>query len=60
MTLPYIDFELSNRLFVSARGTDICVICGADTGIPTDTPIWLRDGYVEGSGQCCAVCSEDD
>lgn len=41
---------------VSSHGTDLCVLCGRDTGIPTDTPIDQRRGYVEGSGQACIDC----
>ncbi len=43
--------------YVSDHGTDLCVICRNDTGIPTDTPIDQRENYIEGSGQCCAVCA---
>lgn len=42
--------------YISEFGTDLCVGCRADTGIPTDTPIDDRTKYVEGSGQCCAAC----
>lgn len=51
--------EKPKRKFVSERGTDLCVICGADTGIPTVTPIDQRYGYIEGSGQCCRKCAKD-
>ena len=45
-----------SRKFVSDKGTDLCVLCGADTGIPAETPIDQRVGYVEGSGQICRKC----
>jgi len=44
--------------FVTDHGTEICVICHADTGIAATTPIDQRSGYVEGVGQCCAECSK--
>lgn len=43
--------------YVSDHGTDLCVICRSDTGIPSNTPIDHRENYIEGSGQCCAVCA---
>lgn len=42
--------------YVSEFGTDLCVGCRADTGIPTDTPVEDRSKYVDGSGQYCASC----
>ena len=35
------------------RKREKCVICGALTPYFKDTPIDLRDGYVEGGGQTC-------
>lgn len=46
--------------FVSEHGTDLCVLCSADTGIPTDTHIDLRSNYVEGVGQLCRKCGEQE
>jgi hypothetical protein len=43
--------------FTSSRGTEICVVCHADTGIPSSVPVDQRLGYVEGVGQCCAKCA---
>lgn len=43
--------------YVSERGTDLCVVCRADTGIPTDAPLDQRQHYAEGVGQCCAQCA---
>lgn len=45
------------RSFVSEHGTELCVLCGHDTRVKTDTPITQRVGYVEGSGQCCLRCA---
>ena len=33
-----------------------CVFCGKTTNVPVDTPIELRQNYVEGAGQLCAKC----
>ena len=46
--------------FISERGTDLCVICKADTGIPTDTHIDMRAYYVDGVGQLCSECGDDE
>ena len=35
---------------------DICVLCGKETEYDRDTPIDLREGYVEGCGQVCTKC----
>lgn len=45
----------SHRKFTS-NGNDLCVICGADSGIATATHVDERYGYVEGSGQLCVKC----
>jgi hypothetical protein len=37
--------------------TERCVVCGADTGIATATPISKRHDYVEGAGQLCGTCA---
>lgn len=42
--------------FVSDRGTDLCVCCRADTGIPSHQDIAMRPLYVEGVGQHCRRC----
>lgn len=44
------------RSFVSNRGTDLCVCCGADTGVPTIQHITARRYYVVGIGQFCDRC----
>jgi hypothetical protein len=36
--------------------TEICVICGKDTGVPVNQNIDLRKTYVEGAGQLCSTC----
>jgi hypothetical protein len=33
--------------------TDLCVVCGKDTGISKDEPVYMRSFYVEGAGQLC-------
>jgi hypothetical protein len=38
--------------------TDLCVLCGEDTGIPKETYIDFREFYVEGCGQLCHKCGE--
>ena len=35
---------------------DWCVICGEETPYKTDTPIGMREHYVEGAGQLCERC----
>lgn len=34
-----------------------CIICHQETGISEDTPIELRDNYIEGVGQLCPECA---
>jgi hypothetical protein len=51
------DAATATSPWVSARGTDLCVCCGADTGWPTHTPVASRQHYVEGSGQNCVGCA---
>lgn len=36
--------------------TNLCIMCGADTGIPKETPVYVRPYYVEGAGQLCEDC----
>jgi len=38
--------------------TDLCVMCGEDTGIPKETCVDFREHYIEGAGQLCKGCSE--
>ena len=33
-----------------------CVLCGAETKIPTTTSIKEREDYIQGCGQLCAIC----
>lgn len=33
--------------------TEICVLCGADTGVDANKHIDFREGYIEGAGQVC-------
>ena len=44
------------RLSANLNASELCVVCGAETGIPLTLPIQLRHGYVEGVGQCCEDC----
>jgi hypothetical protein len=48
-----------NPAFITARGTDVCVVCGADTGVPSGLDIEFRRGYTVGAGQTCARCAAD-
>ena len=34
-----------------------CIICYQETDISEDTPIELRDSYIEGVGQLCPECA---
>jgi hypothetical protein len=36
--------------------TDLCVGCGADTGIAKEEPVDGRSFYIEGCGQLCQEC----
>jgi len=38
--------------------TDLCVMCGKNTGIPKETPVDGRPFYVEGAGQLCTECGK--
>jgi hypothetical protein len=35
---------------------EICILCGKETNVDTNTHIDYRYGYVEGAGQCCKEC----
>lgn len=48
-----------NPGFITDRGTEICTCCGADSGVPADTDITERRGYIDGFGQCCPICAGD-
>ncbi len=37
---------------------DICIMCGKDTGVPTDLHVDFRDNYIDGSGQLCNKCAK--
>lgn len=57
MLPPQSDKRVADRKdFTSERGTDLCVVCHRDTGVPTPTPIKNRTNYVQGVGQCCTIC----
>ena len=36
------------------NGTEKCVCCGCDTGVPFDMPVSERKYYIQGSGQLCS------
>ena len=38
------------------REVEKCISCGKDTIYMIDTPIDMRDNYVEGGGQLCTQC----
>ncbi|MFR9059426.1 hypothetical protein [Eubacterium callanderi] len=35
---------------------EVCILCGKLTNIPKETPVFARQGYVEGAGQLCKEC----
>ncbi len=41
---------------ITAQGTEICVVCHVDTGVPVREPVDTRPNYVAGIGQCCEGC----
>lgn len=41
---------------LSPKGTELCVVCGEDTGILVNVPIDLLNNYREGAGQLCFNC----
>ncbi|MDX2205521.1 MAG: hypothetical protein NW223_22415 [Hyphomicrobiaceae bacterium] len=45
--------------FISARGTELCVVCHTDTGVPVQQAVDTRAHYVAGVGQCCEHCSSE-
>lgn len=47
----HIDWEL-----VKPEVTETCTSCGEETPYMIDTPIELRNHYVEGGGQLCEQC----
>ena len=38
------------------RNYERCVVCGARTDVPVDTPVGERKCYVPGGGQLCGKC----
>jgi len=36
---------------------EICIGCGDITDIDVETPIDMRNGYIEGAGQVCGKCN---
>lgn len=48
--------EIFINKFEEKNGTERCVLCGRDTGIPSNRPIKDRENYVYGCGQLCGLC----
>jgi hypothetical protein len=48
--------EIFINEFEEKKGTERCVLCGRDTGIPFYRPIKDRENYVYGCGQLCGQC----
>ncbi len=40
--------------------TELCVVCGKDTGVLIGTPIENRIYYIQGAGQACRDCGESN
>jgi len=38
---------------VTEHGTEVCIRCGSDTGVPFSQNVADRIGYIEGAGQTC-------
>jgi len=47
----------SSLAFVSDHGTELCVCCRQDTGIPVTRDVRLRPGFEDGVGQFCESCA---
>ena len=41
---------------MNKKQNDLCVMGGQDSGVPIETHVDFRWGYVEGSGQLCRSC----
>ena len=39
---------------------DKCILCGAETPYDQSTHIDMRVGYIEGAGQVCTACLEEN
>lgn len=40
-------------------GKEFCVICGCKTDVYVNTPIDLRETYIDGAGQLCEKCFQE-
>ena len=49
---------MSDKLYVSKNGKDLCISCECETEYSHDTSIEYRDYYIEGAGQLCKECYE--
>ena len=47
---------MSDKLYVSENGKDLCISCEGETKYSHDTSIEYRDYYIEGAGQLCEDC----
>lgn len=47
---------MSNKLYVSENGKDLCISCECETKYSHDTSIEYREFYIEGAGQLCKKC----
>lgn len=45
------------KKLVSKDGYDLCVTCNKKTPYKTETPVDMREHYVEGAGQLCRTCN---
>jgi hypothetical protein len=50
---------LDMQSHVSNHSTELCCMCACDTGIPVNTPVQKRAGYVDGAGQLCLQCRQN-
>lgn len=40
--------------------TELCVICGRDTGVVKGTPVKDRIYFIQGAGQACTRCGKSN
>lgn len=52
----HLCFEHKNWELIKSEDKEVCVSCGEDTPYMIDTPIELRNYYIEGGGQLCEQC----
>lgn len=49
-------FEKEGVPKITGKEVELCVLCGVETEYKRDTPVDMRDFYVDGVGQCCSEC----